>query len=616
MKPQVYSKQLLMTVIRIFVFVVIALPIISCSDGKSENDYVASPIQIQVRQLAEQYVNGDSTALGKIEVLFQECTIHCDEVVQELVRLGSAYSSKGMLAESLGLFYLGLRKAKQQRDSRTEQFALLELAWVYMELGNTDSLSHYYGIIQKIPLNILTDTQKAALYNIEAMMARMEKRYLESIEKLLMAYDLLKGKDPVQESVVLQNIGTLYATLQSYKRALSYYRMSMPAYEIIQDSSKIIDLYNSMGVALMGMDSLEAAARHHQMALSLVLPGSFLEARALSNYGNVLRRQGKLTESKSVIDSSMQIVQKINIPLGIALNKINLAHVMLDMKKPEEAAKLLKFVENQGTFYTDQMQTEYYRLSGMTQAQLGNMAKAYAFQQQYLEMKERLQREGAERLVMEWEERNWRAKKDAELAEKDTQLENARLKQRIIIFLSLAMLLFSVSISIIFVLSRQRHRLNKKLLEEEKEIIRMQLELKEREITSQAIHLQSISGFAENISNKLSSLKGRLEENSAEELQKIIKDFENGIPEELWDDFRLRFEQINEEFHQKLLQLAPDISPVEIKIASFLRLNLSSKEISRLTNRSSGTISNTRSSLRRKLKLDEEDNLVAFLMTL
>ena len=91
---------------------------------------------------------------------------------------------------------------------------------------------------------------------------------------------------------------------------------------------------------------------------------------------------------------------------------------------------------------------------------------------------------------------------------------------------------------------------------------------------------------------------------------------ENGLPEELWDDFRLRFEKVNDEFHQSLLKLAPDLTPVEIKIASFLRLNLSSKEISKLTNRSAGTISNTRSSLRKKLNLEEEDNLVSFLISL
>lgn len=611
MKPLVYSKQILLTAI-----VILILPISSCSDGTSENDQVVSPWYRQFSQLAEQHVTGDSTALEEIKVVLQACTSDCDKAVEALLKLGVGYSEKGLLAESLGLYHLALGKAKQQKDSKNEQFALFELAWVYLELGHTDSLSHYYEIIRKIPLNELTDTQKAALYNTEAMMARREKRYLESIEKLLMAYDLYKGKDAKQESKILQNIGAIYTTLQSYERALSYFRKSMPDNEVMPDSSFLIDIYTNIGVALMGIDSLETAARYHQMALSLVLPGSFLEARSLSNIGNVLRRQGKLQEAKSVIDSSMQIVQKMNIPFGIALNKINLAHVMLDMKKPEEAARLLKFVEDGGIFYTDQLQTEYYRLSGMTYAQLGNMGKAYAFQQQYLEMKERLQREGAERLVMAWEERNWRAKKDAELAEKDLQLKNARLKQRIIVFLSLTMLLLSVAIGVIFILSRQRHRLNQQLLEEEKENMRMQLELKEREIMSQSIHLQSISGFAEDISNKLTSLKGKLEENSAEELQKIIKDFENGIPEELWDDFRLRFEQVNEDFHQKLFQLAPDLSPVEIKIASFLRLNLSSKEISRLTNRSSGTISNTRSSLRRKLKLEEEDNLVAFLMTL
>jgi tetratricopeptide (TPR) repeat protein/DNA-binding CsgD family transcriptional regulator len=616
MKPHVNNKLTFMTVLGMLVVVVITIYITACSEKPSTNDSSQIAFREQVRTLAGKHVAGDSAALESLRILLQGCVSDCNQNASVLVKIGSDYSDKGMLEESTGLFHLAIPLAQKYQDSKSIHDAQIELAWAYLNLGHTDSMAYYHDIMLKIPKNELDYSQKAAVLNIEAIMAISDKRYLESIEKFLMAYDLLQGKDSKQERNVLENIGAIYATLQSYKRAMSYYRRALPIYEIEQDTASLTGIYSNMGIALMGMDSLEAAAEHHQKALSLVPPGSFSEARSLANYGNVLRRQGKLLEAKSVIDSSLQLVQEMNIPFGIVLNKINLAQVMLDMKKPEEAVRLLKFVENQENFYTDQLQMEYYKISGQTYAQLGNMGKAYAFQQQYLEMKEKLQSQGAERLVMEWEERNWRAKKDAELAEKDLQLENARLKQRIIVFLSLILLMLSAAIGVIYILSRQRHRLNQQLLEEEKENIRMQLELKEREITSQSIHLQSISGFAEDISNKLTSLKGKLEENSADELQKIIKDFENGIPEELWDDFRLRFEQVNEDFHQKLLQLAPDLSPVEIKIASFLRLNLSSKEISRLTNRSSGTISNTRSSLRRKLKLDEEDNLVAFLLTL
>jgi hypothetical protein len=57
----------------------------------------------------------------------------------------------------------------------------------------------------------------------------------------------------------------------------------------------------------------------------MVEPNSFPAARSLSNYGNVLRRQGRLAEAEEAIDSSLNIAKSLEIPMGIIINKINLA---------------------------------------------------------------------------------------------------------------------------------------------------------------------------------------------------------------------------------------------------------------------------------------------------
>jgi DNA-binding NarL/FixJ family response regulator len=47
-----------------------------------------------------------------------------------------------------------------------------------------------------------------------------------------------------------------------------------------------------------------------------------------------------------------------------------------------------------------------------------------------------------------------------------------------------------------------------------------------------------------------------------------------------------------------------------------MRLNISTKEIAMLTNRTIGTVDNTRSAIRKKLKLEEETNLQEFLLNI
>jgi DNA-binding CsgD family transcriptional regulator len=140
--------------------------------------------------------------------------------------------------------------------------------------------------------------------------------------------------------------------------------------------------------------------------------------------------------------------------------------------------------------------------------------------------------------------------------------------------------------------------------------------MKEKELASQSIHLQSIKAFSDTMTTKLKQFKKGLPDRSEEELSKLISEFEHRFPEALWEDFQMRFEKINDSFYQKLMEKCPDLTPVEIKLAGLLRLNLSTKEISDLTNRSIGTIANTRSTLRKKLQLENDDNLVSYLISL
>ncbi len=65
-----------------------------------------------------------------------------------------------------------------------------------------------------------------------------------------------------------------------------------------------------------------------------------------------------------------------------------------------------------------------------------------------------------------------------------------------------------------------------------------------------------------------------------------------------------------------LLSKSPDLTPSEIKLCTFLRLNLRTKEIAAITFQEPHSIRIARSHLRKKMGLSREDNLATHLMTL
>ncbi len=75
-------------------------------------------------------------------------------------------------------------------------------------------------------------------------------------------------------------------------------------------------------------------------------------------------------------------------------------------------------------------------------------------------------------------------------------------------------------------------------------------------------------------------------------------------------------EKVSLEFSTILLEKYPDLSPTEIKVCVHLRMNLSSKSIAELTNRSFRTIEYTRGNIRKKMQLDPDENLVKHIILL
>jgi len=69
-------------------------------------------------------------------------------------------------------------------------------------------------------------------------------------------------------------------------------------------------------------------------------------------------------------------------------------------------------------------------------------------------------------------------------------------------------------------------------------------------------------------------------------------------------------------FYKELHKAHPDLTPNEIKICAFIRLNMSTKEISAITHQTVKTINMARFRLRKKLNIDRDENLLSYFKSL
>jgi hypothetical protein len=199
---------------------------------------------------------------------------------------------------------------------------------------------------------------------------------------------------------------------------------------------------------------------------------------------------------------------------------------------------------------------------------------------------------------------------DYEKIEKDNEIKRQKAKMTYIILLS-TVTVFSVILALLFFLSRSRTR----RIKLEKEKLEKDMLIKNKELTTNVLYLLQKNELINSITSRLLKLKENLKEENILPVQKIIIDLQSITEKEVWEEFEYRFQSVHEEFYQNLKKKFPDLSPSEIKLAAFLRLNMTTKEIASITNQSVNSLETARYRLRKKLGIsNQEVNLVTFLL--
>ncbi len=144
------------------------------------------------------------------------------------------------------------------------------------------------------------------------------------------------------------------------------------------------------------------------------------------------------------------------------------------------------------------------------------------------------------------------------------------------------------------------------------------INLKDRQLASVSLNVNRKNRLNLQVINKLNSIKNSLNEDDRRlknELNKLIQTISDETREDSWMSFKTYFDNVHPTFFQRLIELFPNLSPAEIKLAAFLRLNLTSKEIASILFITPESVKTARNRLRKKLNLSTDENLNRFLIS-
>jgi hypothetical protein len=166
-------------------------------------------------------------------------------------------------------------------------------------------------------------------------------------------------------------------------------------------------------------------------------------------------------------------------------------------------------------------------------------------------------------------------------------------------------------------LEQEKLRLEREKLEAEQTSLRDTLEFKDRELTANALFLLKRNELIGHIAERLLKAKSTFRQENHQVIQDIVRDLQANHDEHNWKEFEAHFTRVHSTFYQALQVRFPALTPNERKLCAFLRLNMSTKDISAITQQTVNSITVARSRLRKKLQIEGEDvNLVAFLQSI
>lgn len=158
----------------------------------------------------------------------------------------------------------------------------------------------------------------------------------------------------------------------------------------------------------------------------------------------------------------------------------------------------------------------------------------------------------------------------------------------------------------------------------EKEIIKLRNEKLQSEIDHKSQQLASSTMAMMRKNNLLNSLKEELEKQKEElgdqfpnkYFNKLNNLIENGIEDEHeWEIFEQLYNEAHGNFFKRLKEKYPQLTPADLRLCAYLRMNLSSKEIAPLLNISVRGVEERRYRLRKRLDISTDTNLNELIMT-
>ena len=521
-----------------------------------------------------EYLNEDS-CLYYASQAYTESVIQKDKMSQALAvaKIANAHQGKGEYEKALS-YAQSLRDLSQQlHDDALLAQALMLTGTVYLDMGIFDAA--YTHLTQAITI-LLQEPETNS-------------------DKLGNGYNAL---------------GVLAAKQSQYEQAQNYIEKGLSLIDTLRDKQQIILLNSNLALCCIYNKEIERGKRllkeQIQRVLSQDIPYNltFLQLSLC----RIHIESGHYDQALEYGEMALASAEEKNNLLSTAQSLYYIGYIhFITQHDPEALACLLQAdsIARQLELLDIQAYTAGH-IAALYES-MGEYEQAYRYavrqNRDNNTLNQKTNRENLYRLRHEYQYKQQLAEMEAETHKKTT---------RWILITS-----FSGLTLLLLWTWQSRQKIKLKNIQLKQDQTYLELEQKNKEITTKTLYLQQKNKLLADIVDRLEKAKHLFKVSNQPIIDQIIRELTQSTKDNSWEEFELRFEQVHTDFFKKLNERFPNLSPTEKRLCAYLKLNMNSKEIAALTHTTVGNVEQARFRLRKKMGLHGTDtNLMTFIESL
>lgn len=457
-----------------------------------------------------------------------------------------------------------------------------------------------------------------------------------ALQEKLKEYELINKTEPQYHLLyyIAEYIGGLNLQLKDYDNALLYFKKSLQIAEETQQKFRVAHAYNNIGFSHYYLNQFDSSLVCYNKSLQIISEleqhnalRALLQASVKGNISSVLQKKN---ETKLVEEYSRENYET-NKKYGDTLNQeeasLDLASALLYLKKYQHAKLFLDTITNEFQFESKLLMRHLLMLKFELSVALNDelaqnefLIQIQKLDNEIIEQQKNNLMSVSEILVKYQIDRN---KKDLELLKSNHERELVILesKRSKVVLVAFSLGLLVVLVFILYkrkVAAAQQEKevaLLKADVENEKaKNLELLVQNKNKDLTDFAIDISRKNEFAEELLGKLKDIKTVNEEQQKKQLKDLMLYVKGQLNvDNKFKEFQNNIDEVNRDFFMRLNTSHTDLNQNDLQLCGLLRLKLTNKDIALIKNISPKSAKMGRYRLKKKLGLEENDDIIQYL---